>query len=250
MLKTIIIDDERDSLDLLEIELANHCSDVQLVAKCANAKEALIFLKKNSVDLIFLDINMPLISGLDLIEMLPSGDYEVVFITAFEHFAVKAFKTSAVDYLLKPIATNDLIEAVRAVKNRKNKTVNNKLEFLSDQMDAVRTNTVKKVMLPTIDGITFIYLNEIIYCESCENYSNIFLDKGEKLFVLKSLKFIEEILSDYNFLRIHKSYIINLDKIKTYNKTGGGHLIMENDAKINISRTKKELFTNYIENHI
>lgn len=248
-LNAILIDDELDCLSVLDIELKRHCPSIHVIDKCSSAKEGLISIKKNKPDLIFLDINMPHITGLEMIEMIPDGDYQVVFTTAFDNYAVKAFKTCAVDYLLKPIKKDELKAAVDSVLHNKVVKFQNNLDFIAKQVDATKKNSLNKIILPSLEGYIFLQIDEIIACESDENYTRIFTQDGEKLFIKKPLKFIEEILCDGDFMRIHKSYIVNLNKIKKYVKVDGGYVIMDNNLKINISRIKKDEFTDYVENY-
>ncbi len=241
-LKAILVDDESENLDVLEYDLNEYCPSVSVVSKCNSAKEGLISIKKENPDIIFLDINMPGISGLEMVEMLPEGDYDVIFTTAYEHYAVKAFKTCAVDYLLKPIQKSDLVNAVQASVNRKNHSINKRLSFLTTQMEDVKNKKLTRVMLPTIDGLTFIDIDDMLYVESDQNYTNIYLEDERKIFVMKSLKFMEEILFETGFSRIHKSYLVNFKKIFKYIKSDGGSVIMKDGKQINVSRTRKQHF--------
>jgi len=163
-LDIILVDDEKECIRVLEYQLKRLFPEFRIVEKCNSAKCTLLSINRSPPDLILLDINMPHISGLELIEMLPKGDFDIIFTTAYEHYALKAFKSSAVDYLLKPIADSELKEAVLRTLNRKNNLLRSKLEFLTNQIKAIQANTVKKIMLPTIDGLRFISLREIIYC--------------------------------------------------------------------------------------
>lgn len=248
-LNAILIDDELDCLSVLDIELKRHCPAIHVVDRCNSAKAGLIAIKKHKPDLIFLDINMPHITGLELIEMIPDGDYQVIFTTAYDNYAVRAFKTCAVDYLLKPIKKAELKSAVDSVIRNKSIKFQNNLEFVAHQVDATKRNSVKKIILPSLEGYIFLQLQEIVACESDENYTRVYTQDGEKVFIKKPLKFLEEILCEGDFMRIHKSYIVNLNKIKKYVKVDGGYVIMDNDLKINISRIKKDEFTEYVENY-
>ncbi len=247
-LDAILIDDELDALSVLDLELQRHCPQINVIDKCNSAKTGLLSIRKHNPDIIFLDINMPYINGLELIEMLPQGKHKIVFTTAFDGFAVKAIKTSAVDYLLKPIKKDELINTVeRLIETKSQDRLD--YQFLANQLADTKSNAINKVVLPSLDGYVFIKIDEIIVCESDESYSHIHLDNGDKIFIKKPLKFLEEILCDGPFMRIHKSYIIQLNKITRYSKVDGGFVIMENQMKINISRIKKDEFAAFIEKH-
>lgn len=247
-LRTILVDDEPNNNKVLQYELERHCKEVEVIEICTSAKEAIKVIVNKKPDLVFLDINMPYISGLEMLEMFQEPDFEVIFVTAHQDYAVQAFKTCAIDYLLKPVNKDDLKTAVSAVMKNRNKEKELRYKFLANQVEAFKRNTVEKVMVPTNKGYSFVYIKEIIYCESDDTYSYIHLADGEQIFVMKPLKFLDEMLSEFDFERVHRSFLINYNRIKTFVKGENGGLVMENGRSIPISKSKKNDFMKRINN--
>ncbi len=245
LLRTVIIDDEPDCIQSLRRDLAECCPDVEVMAGCQGAKEGIKAINQYKPDVVFLDIDMPVINGFELLELLPEIDFEVVFTTAYDNFALKAFKISAVDYLLKPIDPENLVKAVQKVKRiRPNAPTKGQIDLLIEQLKHQGENTSQRIALPTAEGLTFIGLDEILYCESDGSYSILYFTNGSKLLISKSLRYLEDILCDFQFFRIHKSYIANLDYVSKYSRGSGGLLTMKNGATLQVSRTKKEELLN------
>lgn len=236
MLNVILIDDEPKSITSLEWELNNFCKEVKIVASFTKPQEALDFLKKNEVDCIFLDIEMPEIDGFQFLEYFRKRDFEVIFVTAYDQFAINAIKENALDYLLKPIDSDDLKVTVQKIKDRmKTKTKQDSLE------KSLLSISEKKVRIFADGKIIFLDPDEIIYCKSDGNYCRIFLDGKKNLFVTKKLKEVGELLPEDKFYRIHNSYIINLKKVIEYFKTDG-YVVLNNQKRIPVSRNKKSSF--------
>ncbi len=242
MLKIILIDDESKSLTSLEWELTNFCNDIEVIGKFTNPVEALSFLKTNAVDCIFLDIEMPQMDGFQFLDKINEKDFAVVFTTAYDQYAIKAIKERALDYLLKPIDSDDLkitLDRVYEFKksNQLNKTLEDSLLKISKSNDGLS----RKVSIPIDGKLIFLRTQEIIYCKSDGNYCTIFLENKEKLFLTKKLKEVEDLLSFDCFFRVHNSYLINLEKVKEYFKTDG-YVVLTNNKKIPVSRNRKNNF--------
>lgn len=240
MIKALIIDDEKDAIDLLKIELNQNFKEVEVVDVAYGAKEGLLKIAELKPELIFLDIDMPWMNGLELVRVIPSGQTDVIFVTAHNELAIKAIRTSALDFLTKPVNTEDLRSAIDRYKE-KNKTSNNttQIEFLLNQLEAYKNNDVKQIALPTQKGISYINLNDIIFCKADDIYVNIYLSNNKKYFVSRQLKELEALLEKEKFYRCHKSYIVNLKKIELYSKNEGDYLTMVDGNKIPLSRSKK-----------
>lgn len=236
MLEVIIIDDEAKAIKSLAWELANFCEDVEVLQSFTDAEKALQFLKKNKIDAVFLDIQMPKIDGFQFLEQIKKRDFAVVFTTAYDEFAIEAIKQNALDYLTKPIDTDDLIEAVKKIHTHKNNLLTR--DALEESLLANNDQRIKI----SVDGkLLFLEAAEIIYCESDGNYSKIFLEDNQKLFVTKKLKEVQELLPSSCFFRVHNSYIVNLKKVKAYFKTDA-YVELSNKKKIPVSRNKKSSF--------
>jgi len=237
----ILIDDEPECLRSLKHDLGVHCPNVEIVASCSSGKDGIKQINSHSPDVIFLDIDMPYINGFDLLEMVPNAEFDVIFTTAHDQYAIKAFKISAADYLLKPIDHDDLKSAVEKVTHlRKNGHRNTQIDFLIQQIKDLESNNVRKIALPTFDGLEFITLDDIVYCQSDGAYSNVFFKDGGKLYISKTLRYLEDALCSFHFFRVHNSFIVNLNYIRKYSKSDGGALIMLNGERIRVSRSKKD----------
>lgn len=240
MLEAVIVDDEIKALQSLSWELTNFSDEINVSASFTNPFEALEYLKTNTPDCLFLDIEMPTMDGFQFIQKLTNKNFPVVITTAYNQYALKALKNEAIDYLLKPIDTDDLQETIAKIKkfNSKNFTAE-KLEQLLLNFNATSIN--KKITLNTDGKLIFLDSDEILYAESDGNYSTIFLTDGQKIVLTKKLKEVNTLLPEDSFFRIHNSYIINLNKIKAFLKTDG-YVILKSNHKIPVSRQKKSDF--------
>ena len=238
MFKAVIIDDESKARNALKNLIAKHCSNIVVVAEADCVKAGIETINANFPDIVFLDVQMPDGTGFDLLEQLGDVDFKVIFASAYDKFAIQAFRFSAIDYLLKPVEPDMLIEACSKLTGDNRITeINKKLEVLLNNR-----NSFEKIALPTLDGINFVNIKEIIRCESDNNYTNIFLTGGRKFIVSKTLKEFDEMLSPFNFFRIHKSHLINLNYLQKYNKGEGGYVIMEDGSELEVSRRRKDDF--------
>lgn len=235
-LKTIIVDDEPDSIKLLELQLAQHCPQIEIAGTYSSSIKALPAIEKLQPDLIFLDIEMPVMNGFELLEKILHLPFSVIFITAYNEYALKAFRFNAVDYLLKPVEAADLIQAVAKAAQRI-KPTNTQLSLMQKQM---RGEPATRIAIPGQQGgVSFIDLNDIIYSEASNNYSKLILADGKQFLISKTLKDVQEVLEEEHFLRVHRQYIINLNHVKQFNRNEG-ILTMVNGDHIPIARNQKE----------
>ena len=239
MIKTIIVEDEKHNRELLERLLQQHFPDLDIIHKATNVSEGLAAIRHQQPALVFLDVEMPDGNAFDLLTQIKEIDFEIIFVTAYDHYALQAIRFCAIDYLLKPIKVPELVEAVNKVKNNLAlKWENIRLKQLIQNLD--KKSGDKRLALPTADKTVFIPIREIIRCQGENNYTSFYLSSGERLLVSKTLKEFEEILQDYDFARVHQSHLVNLKMIESYHKNQGGYLIMQDGSKISISRHRKD----------
>ncbi len=240
MLQAVIVDDEIKALQSLSWELTNFSNEINVVSSFTDPFEALQYLDSNTPDCLFLDIEMPTMDGFQFIQKLKNKDFPVVITTAYNQYAIKALKNEAIDYLLKPIDTDDLRDTI--VKIKKHNAKNFSAERLEKLLVNFNANPAQRKITFNTDGkLLFLSSDEILYAESDGNYSTIFLSDGQKIVLTKKLKEVNEILPGDTFFRIHNSYIINLTKIKEFLKTDG-YVVLQSNHKIPVSRQKKSDF--------
>ncbi len=248
MISAIIIDDEKKSRDTLVGLLSKFCPDVKLLGQADGYKSGVEEIKKRKPEIVFLDIQMPDGSGFKVLEEIDEMNFEVIFTTAYNQFAIKAIKYSALDYLLKPIIPEELINAVEKVNQKKIKgNINRNIRVLLENVK-LGNNEPKKIVLSTSEGMHIIDVKDIVRCQSDDYYTRFFLDNNKTILISKTLKENEELLKDHNFVRPHKSHLINIAFIKSFVKADGGYIIMKNGIKIPVSRRKKELVIETINN--
>jgi two-component system LytT family response regulator len=241
MLKCIIVDDELKSRESLKILIEDFCEGVTVSAICQNVDEAILAINEVNPDIVFLDIQLQRETGFDLLERIRDFQFEVIFTTAYSEYAIKAFKFSAIGYLLKPIDIEELKKAISKVEKRMNTSVTERLEQLMQNLKQSSVDNYK-LALPTADGLVFIKVNDIQYCEAASNYTEIMMSDGKKYTVSRTLKEYEDMLSEQNFFRIHHSYLVNLNSIKKYVRGDGGYVIMNDGKSLDVSKRKKEAF--------
>lgn len=251
MLKALLVDDEVNNLTNLEFLLHNDCEGVTVAAKASSARQAREWLKFHRADVIFLDINMPGEDGFQFLNSLGSKDFKVVFITAYNEYALKAIKASAVDYILKPVNIEELQTAVEKVKRSLNSPVaveQNQI-LLQHLLETVKQKTPpKKIALPQLGSISFIEVDDMVSLQADSNYTIIHMNDMQKLVISKTLKDFEELLDPIQFARIHKSYIVNLKYVKEYSTTDGGTVKMKDGNQWSISRRQLETFLEKMRN--
>ncbi|TVQ42081.1 MAG: DNA-binding response regulator [Saprospirales bacterium] len=239
-INAIIIDDEVACTESLKIELEMYCPQIEVMAVCNTAEEGLSKIVSLKPDLVFLDIEMPWMNGFELLRQLNQINFEVIFITAYDQFALKAFEFSAVDYLLKPIKKEDLISAVQKVEQRRTKLLSTEhIEAMLSNMNFL-TKDFSSIAVPTGEGLEFIPVDEIIYCEADNNYTYIHKSGGDSLLLSKTLKEVEGMLSNHSFFRIHQSFLINMKHLRKYVRGQGGYVVMSNKKDLPVARSKKD----------
>jgi two-component system, LytTR family, response regulator len=248
MIKAIIVEDEKMSRETLRRLLEKYCPTVEVVAEADGYRKGIEEIRKYHPDVIFLDIQMPDGSGFRLLEELDDIDFEIIFTTAFDQFAIKAIKFSALDYLLKPIIPQDLTEAIIRVEKKKAEKARKKNLEVIPESSTTQDEKSRKIILSTSEMIHVISIDDIIRCESDNYYTYFYFTDGRKLLVSKTLKENEELLSQHNFIRPHKSHLVNVKYIKSYIRQDGGYILMTDDTRIPVSRRKKDKIMEIIFN--
>jgi two-component system, LytTR family, response regulator len=241
-LKTVIVDDEQDAVAFINSIIEEYCPSLEVVARANNIVQGVSAINDKKPDLVFLDVEMPNGNGFDLLAQFPEKDFDVVFITAFNHYAIKAIKFSAVDYILKPININEFIEAVNRVIKKRSERPSQGNENLKILLENLRTSPPSRMAIPTADGMEYLNPRDIIRIEADRSYSWFYLTGGRKILVSKHLKEFQELLSDRYFFRSHNSHLINLKYVKKYIRKEGGYIEMTDGAMISVSRNRKDLF--------
>ncbi|MEO7311465.1 MAG: LytTR family DNA-binding domain-containing protein [Chitinophagaceae bacterium] len=240
MITAILIDDEKNAVEALEWQLHTYCKQVQIAATCTTAESGIAAIKRHQPQLVFLDIEMPKKNGFEVLQSFAQPVFDVIFTTAYNQFALKAFRFAALDYLLKPIDADDLVASVqRYEKKFLHNNVKQQLEILLQQYSQPAA-VPEKVIFTTQQAIHFISPETICYCESSSNYTTLHFNDKSKMVVSKTLKEVEETLVHYHFYRIHHSYIINLKQVSRYIKGDGGAIEMADGSQLPISRQRKD----------
>ncbi|RAV99981.1 LytR/AlgR family response regulator transcription factor [Pseudochryseolinea flava] len=240
MIKTILIDDERDGLEDLQDLIKKYCTDINVISVFSNPLEALAAIRRLNPDLVFLDVQMPGMSGFELLEQLSPVSFDVIFVSAFDRYAIKAIRFSALDYLLKPVDVDELMRAVTRVKERKSGA---KFSIQSALHNASsRTGIVEQLAVPSTEGIDFFNTRDIIYCKADGCYTTLYLTGKQSKVVTRVLKDFEDFLSESGFFRVHNSFLINVSHVKKYVRGEGGHVVLTDDHEVDISRRRKEEF--------
>jgi len=241
MIRCILIDDETNSLEMMEWLLKTYCPQVQIEAMCQAASEGIQAIHRYRPDVVFLDIEMPHMNGFDMLEQFGKLFFDVVFCTAYDQFAIKAFKYSALNYLLKPVDPDDLKETVRRIEEKKGAPAKEQIDLLLQNLRQVSKPALQRIALTTGDGMLFVSTADILYCEAESNYTTVVLTK-RKIIVSKTLKEIDEALSGQDFYRIHNSFLINLNHIQKYVRGDGGYVMMTDGKAVAISRSRRQDF--------
>lgn len=249
ILRAIIIDDEQKGIDALKILISRYIQEFKVIAESTYASEGIEMIQNFKPDVVFLDINMPEMNGFELLEKLSWKDFNLVFTTAHQEYALKALKNNAIDYLLKPIDHEDLSRAVQLIQDKIKSHENNDNRFnYNNLLSVIRENVKNKIVINSKSGIESIDTNEIIYLESMSNYTRIYLSDSREILTSKTMKSFENTLckDGLAFMRIHHSYIINLHKVVRYIKTSEC-VVMNNDQKLPLAKSKRESFFNWLE---
>jgi len=241
MITAFIVDDDVKNIRILKGLLEEFCPQVKVIGEAEGIDEGVALIQSVKPALVFLDIEMPYGNGFELLDRLMPVDFEVIFITAFDNYAIKAFKYYALDYLLKPVNIKELLIAVDKV-NREIKAKDSlKLQQFLDKLRPEWTEK-QKIAIPGIDGLTFVDIKEVVRMESIGNYTQIFLLNNKKITTSKSLKEFEEMLPESVFFRVHTSHLVNLNYIKRYYKGRGGYIVMDDETRIEVATRRKDSF--------
>ncbi len=235
--KTVIIDDESRARETIKNMLLLYCNDLELVGEAVDVASGVKLIQSKQPDLVLLDIKMPDGSGFDLLERLDEFDFALIFITAFNDYAIKAFKFNALDYILKPIDPDELLSAIKRAK----KSIKNRKDDFSVVLKNLKAlkKDQKRLVLKTIENIYVVPLHEIIQCQSSGNYTTFYFIDQKPILISSTLKTYEEILNEFGFVRVHQSYLVNIEHVKRYDKSDS-MLIMSNDKSVPVATRKKE----------
>ena len=248
MIKAILIDDETGNLELMKGLLQTYCTQVTVMAQATTINTAAALIEQHQPDLVFLDVEMNNESGFDLFKHFPKPNFQVIFATAHEKYALQAIKSSCLEFLLKPIDHRELTTAVEKFEKQQVTINQKKIEILLANIGNVKQQ-LDKIAIPTTDGFIFLNTNDLLYCEASNNYTIFCTNKNERITSSKTLKEYEEMLNPEVFFRCHKSWLINLNGVKKFSRTEGFRVQMQNDTWIDISVRKKEEFLKIFEKH-
>jgi two-component system LytT family response regulator len=241
-IKAILIDDESSSRNSLKKRIMAYCEDIEIIGECESGEEGLLQIEEKQPDLVFLDVEMPRMNGFTMLQHLKNRNFELIFTTAYDHYAIQAIRYSALDYLVKPIEVSELIESVKRVKEKREQHLPKaRVEtLLYNLMDEKMLH--HRIAISSLDGFQFVPIYDIICLEANSNYTEISVRDKSKITVAKTLKEFEELLPASIFIRIHHSYIINKNFVQRYIKGEGGQVVMANGKILDVSRRKKDLF--------
>ncbi|MCR9286263.1 MAG: response regulator transcription factor [Bacteroidetes bacterium] len=245
-MNAIIIEDEPRSRNVLRQLLAEYCPSIEISGEAGHVMAGVELIRSHQPNIVFLDIELPQKNGFALFDYFPNPEFSVIFTTAYDQYAVQAFRMSAIDYLLKPIDPLELQEAVNRVKKEGAlKQSNQHIQVMKENLKSES----KKLGLPSSNGLVFVTLKEIIRCEASRNYSLFYLSSGEKIIVSKPLKMFSDLLEEFSFFRINRSHLINLSFIKSYTRTKQGEITMDDGAILSLSDKRKEAFLEIVLKH-
>ncbi len=230
----VLVDDEENATKVLSKFLASYCPDVDVVEVAHSMDKGIAAIEKHNPQLVFLDIEMPMGTGFDLLEKLGDRKFHVVFVTAYDHYAIQAIKNQAIDYILKPVDIDDLVAAVEKVKKKIKEPAS-----VKDLLKRVKVEENAKLAVPTLYGHKFIDPKHIIHIKAEGSYSIIYTDNDGQIMISKNLKSIENALKQDNFLRVHRSHVVNIDKVIEFHKNDGGYLVMETDERVEIGSSNR-----------
>lgn len=242
MLRTIIIEDEKHSREALKNLLNTYCTEVEIIGEAATVNESVELIRNTRPDVVFSDIELQPGTGFEILEKVKDMDFDVVFTTAFDQYAIKAIKLSSIDYLLKPISIDELQLAVEKCKQKKDEQIRQQQkDILLSHVQEEKSHD-RKICLSTADGLEFVHEKNILSCHASGSYTKFNLKDGSSILVSKHLKEYEDLLSPKLFMRVHNSHLINLGEVKKYVKSEGGYILMSDESMINISPRRKDDF--------
>jgi two-component system LytT family response regulator len=245
MIKCVIVEDDRMSQEALVDTIAAHCKNVEVMAVCSTPEEGVKAIGKLFPNLVLLDIEMPGMSGFEMLKLVGDIDFEVIFTTSYNEYVLDAIRSNAFDYLTKPIKPEELKHSIERLLQKRVRSRNQKFEQLAESLSAWNKN--RRIALPTFEGFIFIYVRDIMHCSSESNYTTIHMANGDKILVTRTLKEIEESTNSPDFFRVHNSHFVNLASVKKYVRGSGGYLVMNDGTTINIARNRKEKFLKVLE---
>lgn len=245
MLTALIIDDEEKGRLVLSQKLSDHCSDVKVIGNADGGERGRAMIESFRPDIVFLDIEMPGVNGFEMLNSLSEKNFHLIFTTAYDQYALKAIKFAAFDYLLKPIDIDELKFCVEKISKEKSKSISNQLDILI-QNTKKNASSFKRIAIPTNDGISYFNVDELIYLEADSNYTRLYFTYDRKILASKTMKDFEEQLSDASFIRVHHTFIVNVQHITKYIKGDGGQVLLSNGKVIDVSRRKKADLLNMI----
>jgi two-component system, LytTR family, response regulator len=242
MITALIVDDDVKNTRVLRGLLEEFCPQIEITGEANSVEEAIAHIRKEKPALVFLDIEMPYGNGFDLLDELNPVDFEVIFITAYDNYAIKAIKYCALDYLLKPVNIKELLAAVNKVTEQiQSKDSRSRLKLFFDHF-ANKQTELQKIAVPAMDGLIFVDFKDIVRCEAKGSYTQIHLINGKKITTTKTIREFEEILPETIFFRVHNSHMVNLNYIKKYFRGRGGYIVMEDDTNIEVASRRKDSF--------
>lgn len=250
MIRAVIVDDEKEGLDILEYDLRQLGLDIDIAGKFHDPQEALKFLANNPTDVLLLDIEMPWMSGFDLLDRLENISFKVIFVTAYDQYAIKAFRYYAIDYLLKPVTRDQLREAInRVIESPAGEPDARHIRALIESI-SLKPGIFTKFVIPTLEGYNLVDIADIVRCQADNNYVEVYMIDGRRVVMSKPLKYAQEILEGNGFFRAHQSHLINLQHVMKYVKTDRGHVVMRDKSIVYLSRGKKEGFVKMLKERL
>ncbi|MEO5602152.1 MAG: LytTR family DNA-binding domain-containing protein [Cyclobacteriaceae bacterium] len=246
MIKCIVIDDEVHCLETMSMLLKSYCPGAQLVDTCRSAKSGIESIEKLEPDLVFLDVEMPVMNGFEMLEQFSSISFSIVFTTSYDQYAIKAIRFSAMDYLLKPIDPKELVSAIHKVTTRKDLPSAEQFKMLKEKVQS-HENGFTKIAVPTSEGFELVPTDTIISIEADDNYTHFCLTNHKKVTACRTLKEVEELLESFpSFIRVHHSFMVNLNEVTKYVRGEGGYLVMTDGSSVNVSRSRKDALLKFL----
>jgi two-component system LytT family response regulator len=245
MIKCVIVEDDKMSQMALEDTIAEHCKNVEVLEVCDTPEAGVRAIRKHFPNLVLLDIEMPGMSGFEMLKLVSDIDFEVIFTTSYNEYVLDAIRSNAFDYLTKPVKPEELKKSVERLIQKRVRMRNQKFEHLAESLSARNKN--RRIALPTFEGFTFIYVRDIMHCKSESNYTTLFMANGDQIVVTRTLKEIEASVNSPDFFRVHNSHFVNLASVKKYVRGSGGYLVMNDGSTINIARNRKDKFLKVLE---